>query len=327
LKKTAVFLLFLLVSVYGTLWAQTYHEVKIYVPPLDGVGFIDDMAYFFKRITGEIVMQYRTLGKARVLSDYTITGKVMPIAEEEIELPPDSEDDEYVLYVELYDNKQDVAIGEQFITFTLPDENTERALSVILYNLLSAIPDVLEGDIDDWRNKFVYLNLCFLWSPAMYIGQSDNIAVHTARIGAEFIADFHILNFLSVKVGAEVAPDWVPIYQGGANLHQTDMVLSFPLSISYVLKPFQSIMLETYLGGSFNLALQNAIKQYPWSLHAGVELDIRLGPGILTIDPRYSMDLGRSSVLNSEKKADSEYWRYAIHLGIGYKMGFFKRFF
>jgi len=323
LNRKAVFLLFLLISVCGTLWAQDYHEVKIYVPPLDGVGFIDDLAYFFKRITGEIVMQYRTLGKARVLSDYTITGKVMPIAEEEIELPPDSEDDEYVLYVELYDNRQNVAIGEQFITFTVPDENTERALSVILYNLLSAIPDVLEGDIDDWRNKFLYLDLRFIWKPTAYSRtiQETNIA----QVGAEFVADFHIVNFFSVRLGVELSQDWVIVFPGETGAYALDMILSFPLSVAYVLKPFHSIMIEPYLGGNFNLSLQDAARVYPFSFHAGIEVGIKLGPGILTIDPRYTQDVGKSLI--KVKNNEYDYWRYMIHLGIGYKLGFFKRFF
>jgi len=318
LKKTAFFLFLALAC--GSLWAQAYREVKIYVPPLDGVGFIDDMALFYKKITGEIVMQYRTLGKARVLSDYVITGKVMPIAEEEIELPPDSEDDEYVLYVELFDNAQNVAIGEQFITFTIPDENTERALSVILYNLLSAIPDVMElyGEEDNWRNRFVYFGLCFLWNPRVYTATHQ--AVNIAQVGAEFVTDVHILSFLSARIGAELSQDWVVVLPNEKGLATMDMIIQFPLSIAYVLRPFQNIMMETYLGASFNLSLQKTTNTYPFSWHAGVEFDIRLGPGILTIDPRFSQDIGGSSLPDGQG-----YWRYTIHLGIGYKLGFFKR--
>ena len=322
MKKTFFFLFVFLTTVYGTLWAQTYREVKIYVPPLDGVGFIDDMAYFFKRITGEIVMQYRTLGKARVLSDYVITGKVMPIAEEEIELPPDSEGDEYVLYVELFDNAQDVAIGEQFITFTLPDENTERALSVILYNLLSAIPDVVE-DIDNWRNKLFYLNLSFMWKPTVYTGTLQ--ATNIAQVGAEFMVDFHLFNFLSVRMGAELSQDWVVILPGEKNFFNLDMILDFPVSIAYVLKPYENIMIEPYLGGNFNLSLTGNTYPHHFSWHAGVELDIRLGMGILTIDPRFTQDIGRSIV--QAQDGTYEYWRYMMHLSVGYKIGFFKRLF
>jgi len=316
LKKTAVFLLFFLAIVCAPLLAQTYREVKIYVPPLDGVGFIDDMAHFYKRITGEIVMQYRTLGKARVLSDYVITGKVMPIAEEEIELPPDSEDDEYVLYVELFDNALNVAIGEQFITFTIPDENTERALSVILYNLLSAIPDVLEEG-DDWRNRFVYLGLSFLWNPRVYTQETQSVNI--AQVGAEFVADVHILNFFSVRLGAEWSQDWVLINQKETG--PLDMIIEFPVSFAYVLKPYKDIMLEAYLGGSYNMSLRKRTVPSSFSWHAGFEIDIKLGMGILTIDPRFSQDFGESHLPEYGKK----YSRYTMHLGVGYKMGFFKR--
>lgn len=320
MKKAAVFPVLLFAFLCGSLNAQAYREAKIYVPPLDGVGYIDDMAHFYKQITGEIVMQYRSLAKARVLSDYVITGTVMPIAEAEIEMPPDSaEGDEYVLFVELFDNALGEAIGEQYITYGIPDDNTKDALGVILYNLLSAIPDIIElyGAEDEWRNKFIYTGLAFLWTPRVYnrTFQSVNIA----GVGAELIVDIHILRLLSVRFGAELVPDWVVVYSMETS-HQ-DLLIDFPVAVSFVLRPLEKFMLQPYLGVSLNLSLQGITRPYPFSWNAGIELGIKVGLGILTIDPRFSMDFGKSYIM-----ADGlDYWRSTMHLGIGYRLGFMKR--
>jgi hypothetical protein len=315
LKKTAVFLAFFLLC--GTVFAQSYRETRIYVPPLDGVGFIDDMALFYKRITAEIIMQYRSLGKARVLSDYVITGKVMPLEEVEITMPPDTEGDRYVLFVELFDNSINETIGEQYITYEIPDANTEEALSVVLYNLLSAIPDVIElyGEEDNWRNKFVYLDLSFLWTPQVYSATFQS--VYISSVGIEVKTSFHVLDFLSIRVGAELVPEWVVIYASESNYTQ-DIIIDFPVAVAYVLRPMQNIMLEPYLGAKFNLSLQKVTHPYPFSWLAGIELGLRAGYGILTVDPRFAMDFGRSYIVD----APQEYWRYTIHLGVGYKIGF-----
>jgi len=293
------------------------------VPPLDGVGFIDDMALFYKKITGEIVMQYRSLGKARVLSDYVITGKVMPIAEVEIELPPDSEGDDNVLFVELYDNAVGEAIGEQYITYSIPDENTENALSVIIYNLLSAIPDVIElyGEEDNWRNKLLYFNPNFLWVPKIYTGTLQS--VHIAGVGAEFLVDINVLSFLAVKFGIDVTQDWVALY--GPDTTHSDMIINFPIGVAYILRPLTYLMLEPYVGVNLNLSLQQRTKPYLFSWMVGFQGGIRAGPGIVVFDPRFSMDFGTSSLMPEKSTRPYEYWRYTIHLGVGYKFGFFQR--
>jgi hypothetical protein len=252
LKKKVVFLVFFLGC--GLLAAaQSYRETKIYIPPIDGVGYIDDMAWFYKKITGEITMQYRTLGKARLTSDYVITGRVMPLEGEEIEMPPGSENDEYILYVELFDNALGETIGDQFITYTDTDKTTEEALSVIIYNLLSALPDAIElySEADNWRNKFVYFNPVFIWTPKVYNAsyQSANIA----GVGAEVVVDIHILRFLALKAGAEVSQDWVAVY--GADSSYSDMILDFPFGVAVVLRPLAYLMVEPYLGGSVNFSL------------------------------------------------------------------------
>ena len=323
MKIPAVLLMFFLAAVSVSAQQAAFRETKIYVPPIDGTGIIDDMAYFYKQITGEITRQFRTLGKTRRTSDYVITGRLMPLYEAEIDrsaLPSGSENDGHILYLELFNNDIGEIIATQFITYSVPDETTEESLSVIIYNMLSGIPDLLEGtaSYETWRNKWLYASLNFLWVPRVYNGlyQSLNIA----SVGAEAMVDFQFLPFLSLKLGAEVTQDWISVYSSTGEAY-TDMILDIPAALAFVFRPQEIFMLEPYIGINYNISLTNVTQPYPLSWMAGVEWGIKLGYGILTIDPRFSMDFGRSFVINRQV----EYWRYTIYLGLGYKIGFIDR--
>jgi len=62
-------------------------------------------------------------------------------------------------------------------------------------------------------------------------------------------------------------------------------------------------------------------------LLAGFQYGIKLGPGVLFIDPRFSIDMGKSSLNVDPAYGINElsFQRYIIHLGIGYKLGFFTK--
>jgi len=323
LKKCAVILLFFLAGTI--LHAQSLRETQIFVPPIDGIGAIEDMAYFYKKITAEITSQYRTLGKTRGTSDYVITGRLMPIAElseeEDVEMPPDSESDEFILFVEMFDNALGEVISTQYITYVIPDETTDESLSVIIYNMLSAIPDLLEGmDADDaWRHKWIYVDFSFVWVPKVYTGTYQSL--HSAGVGAELLGSVHFLSFLAVKIGAEVSQDWVVTYTA-ASENYMDMVLDFPVLVAFVWRPGKEFMLEPYLGVNANVSLMQMTRPYLLSWTAGFQLNVRAGIGILTVDPRFTMDFGRSYVRSDPSIS---YWRHTVHLAVGYKLGFINR--
>jgi len=303
---------------------ENLRETKIYVPPIDGIGSIEDMAYFFKQITAEITRQYRTLGRTRRTSDYVITGKIMPIAEleEEIEMPPDSEEDEYILFIELFNNETQEVIGVQYITYTVPDESTTDSLSVIIYNMVSGIPDLLEGIgfYDAWRNKRLYLNANFLWMPRIYIGTQQ--AANFSGVGPQIGVDYHFLSWLAVSASVEWQQEWV-VFDADTDDFLMDMTLGFPLAAKFVFRPGENFMLEPYLGAQYNLSLLRNSRPFPISWLVGAELSIRLPFGlIVTIDPSFSMDFGQSYFV---ERPEYPYWRYSIHLGAGVKYGFFDR--
>jgi hypothetical protein len=319
LKKAAVFLLFLFLT-GGFLSAQMYRETRIYVPPIDGVGFIDDLAWFYRQITTEITSLHRTLGRARRFSDYVITGKLMPIEGEAIELLPGSENDEYVLYVELVDNATEEAIGNQYLTYLYPDENTANALSVIIYNMLSPIPDSIEiySEEDNWRNKFIYLTGSFAWTPTVF--RSKYQSFNGNSVSGGIMADVHFLSFLGLKAGGEVLQDWVAVYDDKS---YSGMVLEFPVALMYVLRLRDNFLLEPYIGGTVNLPLFGDVSPFPVSWMAGIDIGVKAGIGILTFEPRFSMDFGQSTV--GTKEDNTKYYRYKVHVGVGYKVGFIQR--
>jgi len=323
--------LVLLVFAAVSLSAQTYRETRIFVPPIDGSGILDDMAFFYKCIIGEIDKQHRTIGRTRRTSDYVVTGRLMPITGDmatTLELPPGSID-EYVLYLELYNNTINEVIGMQYITYYYPDESTEESLSVIMYYLLSSVPDLVEAsgldDDDAWRNKWVYLNLNFVWSPRVYIGDSGNQAVNIAGVGAEAMLNIHPLRFLGIKAGGKLSQEWVKIDPSGDESY-LDMILEIPVALAFVARLQHNIMLEPYVGGSYNISMLGTTSPNQLSWMAGVQLSIKAGFGSITFDPRFSMDLGRSSIMKEEEPLPlHEYWRYTVHLGVGYKVGFGNR--
>jgi len=325
MKKIAILILF--VSTVISLSAQTYRETRIFVPPIDGSGILDDMAFFYKCIIGEIDKQHRTIGRTRRTSDYVITGRLMPITEElaaSLELPPGSENDEYILYLELFNNAIDEVIGMQYITYFYPDETAEESLSVIMYYLLSSVPDLVEStgsdDDDAWRNKWLYINLNFTWTPRVYIGEHQSVNI--AGVGAEAMLTVHPLRFLGIKAGAKLSQDWVVVFPSGEESY-LDMILEFPVAISFVARLQHNLMLEPYIGGSLNISMLGVTKPNQLSWMAGVQLSIKLGFGSITFDPRFSMDIGRSNIVMEEPA--HQYWRYTVHLGVGYKVGFLNK--
>jgi len=317
MKRVLFSLIFFLASL--SLFSQSYREVRIYVPPIDGVGAIDDMAYFYKQITSELILQNRTLGKTRSTSDYTITGRLMPLSEvSDITLPRGSENDENILFVELFDNMHNQEVGTQFITYKgWPDASTDESLAVIIYNMVAGIPDLIDSQVggETWRHKMLYLNLCFLWVPRVYSGEYQSVNV--ASVGAEVDVDFHFLPFMGVKAGVRITQDWVVLYAGSTK-SISDMILEFPVALTFILRPAELLLLEPYIGACFNISLLGTTMPFPVSWMAGINLGFKAGIGIITVDPRFTMDFDKSYIASNAVS----YWRYTIQLGIGYKLGF-----
>ena len=218
---------------------------------------------------------------------------------------------EFTLRLELIDNATGELIGEQRLVYVAVDASVGDLLSIQVYNMLAGIPDIEETN--DWRDNWLFLETSLLWSPRIYIEQ--NQSVNWLNFGLRASLEFHFTNFLSLGAGAQFVQDWVVT---SIDEHR-DLVLEIPLALKIVLKPSNYYMLEPYGGIAFNFSLLNATIPSPSSWFVGLQFGVKAGAGMIVIDPRFSMDLGKSALT----ARPIEYQRNSIQIGVGYKIGFF----
>jgi hypothetical protein len=118
--------------------------------------------------------------------------------------------------------------------------------------------------------------------------------------------------------------------------------LEIPLALKLILKPANNFLIEPYTGIHFNIPLKYTVKYEITSENEIIDFDfhvplcswmigftygIKAGPGIIYFDPRFSMDIGKSSI-NITFDSDlvntlyhQPYQRSIIHIGIGYRIG------
>jgi hypothetical protein len=168
---------------------------------------------------------------------------------------------------------------------------------------------------------------------------------------ASFQAAFKFLPFMSVQAEAVFTQDRAKLQgsgyenEGGASWHTfytdsyTSTSLLFPLTVKfplvidpYVISPFcgaywtlslGSMMLDSNIStrktGEFDYDLTGR-----FGLTAGVDLGIRLGPGILFLDTRYDGDFGET-VTQMDDGTEIHYKRAMLSISIGYELGLVKK--
>ena len=384
-KRLLTLIFFLLTGL--SLFAQTFRETKIYIPPIEGSGSMEDNAFFYKQLAYEVVLQYNSLVRSRYESDFMLKGTIEPytgeeqpiIEEQDISndgdtavspsgpVPPrpipsirntygrreffswevdgeilfyDTTDEdnqrpeteqtyshiegsetnnrnpsqtqnEYAFLLELVKTSTGEVIGKQYLIYSTVDASVGELISVIVYYMLTGIPDIIE--VDDRRDNWLFINVGVVWAPRIYTGWDTQL--NLLNFGLAVQAEYHFLDFMSVELGLQLVPDRVV---SSARKEYRDLLLEIPVSLKAALKPLDNLMLEPYVGASLNLSLMGTTKPSLFSWFLGFQFGIRAGPGIFTIDPRFSMDFGKSLI--SESLA--EYQRYTIQLGFGYKFGF-----
>jgi len=312
--KKCLVLLLLLFPV--SLFAQNFRDAKIYVPPVTGTGRLQDNTFFYRQLTEEVILQFYSLVRARGDSDYVLVGVIEPFFEsekEKREVDYDNPFQKFVFRLELQDSVTGEMIARQEIFYNYVDEYAAEYLSVAVYNMLSWIPDIEIADY--WRDNWLYLSASVLWTPRVYNGVYQS--VYYTDFGLGFLAEFQFLNFMSLQMGVGFSQDWV-ITSSRRDEYYRDVIVEIPLAIKFVLKFFDNWMIEPYSGVHLNLSLINTTRPFFLSWMAGLQLGIKAGPGMVTIDPRFSMDLGVSYI----ERTLQPYQRFIIQIGIGYKFGF-----
>jgi hypothetical protein len=219
-----------------------------------------------------------------------------------------------VFIVELVHEAERRVISRRYIIYEDTDSDVNDELGIILYNMLSALPEITE--FNDWRNKWVFLELGALWIPRVYSNENGN-SLLVSNFGFRLGMDIHLLNFLAFSAGVQFTQDWLVTGQWGDE--SRDVILEFPFAVKLVFKPSDSFMLEPYGGISLNHSLMNITQPSSYSWFAGFQIGVKAGPGLIIFDPRFSADFSESSA------GAMEYQRNMVQIGIGYKFGIFQK--
>jgi len=233
-------------------------------------------------------------------------------SEEESDAPL-SENQDFVFTLELVNSITGKVVARQYLIYRYVDAAVGELVSVIVYNMLSNIPEI-ETELD-LRENWLFADVNAMWAPRIFTGQEQSVSWVNFGFGASL--EYHFLDFMSVSAGIQFVQDWVVVTKSPQQVEYRDLLLEVPLSIKFAFKPAQ-LMLEPYGGVSFNFSLFGTTRPSFLSWFAGFQFGVRAGPGMIVIDPRFSMDFFTSTIPQSNEP----YQRYLIQIAVGYKFGF-----
>jgi hypothetical protein len=219
---------------------------------------------------------------------------------------------EFLFYIELLDSKTGKILAQQEIIYLSIDESVNQMLSIIVYNMLAGLPDIVE--YSDWRDKWFYAGASLFWSPRIY--QYEYESINYANIGGGISLEAHFLPFMSAGFGLEITQDWVIIREDGHS-EFFDTIFEIPLYIKFVFKPLEQYLIEPYGGITYNFSMMNVAIPFVLSYHFGVQFGFQAGPGMITFNPRFTRDMDLSTIV----EIDSQYQRTILHVGLGYRIG------
>jgi hypothetical protein len=243
----------------------------------------------------------------------------------------------YILHLTLLDNGTGETVDKLDLFYTAPNEIDELILLQInsLLNIAGTrppsrgnIPPVIIVSSDGWRNRTWYFGGQAFWTPRVYEGNSTS--TYYTNFGGGLFAEYHFLKlatgkreflkFFAAGTGIELVPDWVADTDLPDD-NYWDCVLEIPVLIKGVFKPASYFALSPYAGVNLNLALLRKTKPPLFAWKLGFQYGVKAGPGIIVIDPWFSMDMGKSSLAAERIGESGQYQRYMMHIAIGYKYG------
>ena len=312
MRKYIVFIL--LLCPFFSLYAQT-RSAAVFVPPVTGMGSTTgDNDFFYKQLVYEVSYQKFILAKTNKDAEFILNAT---ISEQRDDVPTGVK--HYNIHLVLIDNKTGKTASEGDLIYESIEE-VKDLFPTLAHTLLYTIPE--EAGKDNWRNKTLYAGASAIWSPRIYTSESSS--AHLVSFGGGLFAEYHFLNFLSVEAGFEIATDMFKVTSSGSG-NYTNILLEIPVLVKYVIKPGDFFVLEPYAGAHFNIPFGKSTVPPLISVLAGFQYGVKAGPGVVFVDPRFSMDIGESAISKESTFKDISFHRYIIHLGIGYKIGFFTK--
>jgi len=236
-----------------------------------------------------------------------------PLEEAEETVYPD-DGLEFVLTIELID-KQEQPIGKQYIIYSVADAAVNRLISIVVYNMLAGIPEI---EVYDYRERWFFLDASVLWTPRIYNG--DHQSINLQNFGFRFSGEFHFADAMSLGFGIQFVQDHFVISEGGDEY--TDMILELPLFLKFVFRASNRLTLEPFVGVGTSFSVYGKTEPSFLSGLAGFQVGLKAGTGMIILDQQFSMDLLSSEVGTGTK---TEYHRYILQFGIGYKQGFYPK--
>jgi len=332
--------LLLLLSAAFSLHAQDKDSISIFFPSITGTGSgPDDNKILVSMLSAELAEQRYTMINAPQGADFLLYGTITLYDENEDYTSRTEPNISYTYNEGLQDYTVD-----QLYYFQLVLRNADSGdivLHKILYitiediypifpllmnNLLPHIGAISAYTVNLWYDSWLHLGASVFWTPRVYYGSREGLqSVPFDNFGGGVSLELQLWKHVSFEAGVELAPD--RIGYTNATTYQ-NIMLEIPLAIKYIAKPTQYFKLAPYAGAHLNVPLYKTTKPPLVAWMVGITGGVRVGKGMLFMEPRFSMDIGRSK-LNSDTGPDAytlaEYQRYIVHVGIGYKHSFFTK--
>jgi len=331
LKKCSVALLLFWCAAFS-LHAQYKSNIYIYFASITGTGQTpNDNRLLVNMITSELAARKYTMINTPQTADFLLYGTLALFDENEdyvsnirpavtytynAGLQDYSYDQLYIFQLVLRKADTGEIILHNILYATLDD--TYNFFPIIVNNLLMHIGGMRSAD--DWPDHWLNVGVGAFWSPRVYKGE-HNESVHYANFGGSASAEAHFWKYLSFEMGINLVPDWVRYSE---TEEYNNLMLEIPLALKFYKKLTYYFLIAPYGGVHFNVPLYATTKPPPVAWMLGVTGGIRVGPGMVFIDPRFSMDIGQS-ILNRAPRTEISYQRTLIHIGLGYKYGFFPK--
>ena len=290
-------------------------SASVYILPVTGLGGKpEDNAFFYNKLVSEVKEQSFILAKSLPESEFYYIGA--------LSTSPDASaagGKQFVFRLTLLDTRTNQVQSEGDVVYESTEE-LGNAFSTLVYTLLLTIPET--AGKNNWRNKWVFAGVSAFWTPRTYA--ADSAAMHVVNFGGGVYGELQFLDFLAAGIGFEFTTDMLKV---SANDKETPInyLLEIPVVIKHVIKPGEYFLLEPYAGIQLNIPFTTETKPPVISGLIGFEYGVKLGSGIFYIDPRFSIDLGKSVMDPESAYKGLEFQRYIIHIGAGYKLGFFTR--
>jgi hypothetical protein len=192
-----------------------------------------------------------------------------------------------------------------------------------------------------WKHKWLYLGLQAGGSSRFY-DRADNGTRNTGtafdaglRAEFQFFSRYWPGNYFSLSLisGAGLNTDnanYRDYVSSGGSMTMTPVAfnsysLSFPLGIKANYKP-GSLSLGLYGNAYYDLLLQTPpVKDLPLGYAVGLEAGAHVGPGVLSLDLRYSADLGETAFPGASGLPDLRYTRSLVAVSLGYNFGLLQK--